>query len=444
MRPTNFSRTRVVERPGIRRLTILASGDFACNLYWQSVSLFLLFFYTDVLRLSPATAGLLYMVGALWDGMADLGVSIILQRRQISYRRVVTWAAVPLGIAFAGMYANGSTILAILAAQMAFRTLYAVVNVPYIAWSARISDDSRDRAWLAGLRMLFGTFAATMVAIGTPRLAELTTGGGATPYGFLTAAIMFAVLATPILITVAQATPETAPAARTDGTSSALAGARALIANRAFVTLNVAAMASTVAAAVLGQSVLYYFSHVVGDATAGPHTLAAMGIAGTAATILWMAAAVRIGARKSWLIAATAGVAFVAGFAASGTADVFAATPFLIAMQVVLTGFNLCFWAMLPDTVDYGEHDGGPRVEAMAFGVAALLQKIALAGAAGAMGRFYAGIGYDGSAAVAATATAAGIRALMLWAPLVGLTLSGIVMIANPLRATAGGLRRGP
>ena len=416
-------------------MTILASGDFACNLYWQSVSLFLLFFYTDILRLSPAVAGSLYMIGALWDGLADLTVGIVLQHRAVAYRRVVTWGAAPLGLAFAGLYASGSAVLAIVASQIAFRTLYALVNVPYIAWSARISDDSRDRAWLAGLRMLFGTLAATIVALGTPRICQLTTDGTTDAAGFLHAAIAFAVLATPLLIAVARTTPEAAPTARTENASSAIACARALVANRAFVTLNLAAMAATAAAAVLGQSVLYLFSHVVGDASAGPRTLAAMGIAGAVATPAWMAAAVRIGSRRSWLCAAAAGIAFVAGFAASSASNAFAATLFLIAMQVVLTGFNLCFWAMLPDTVDYGERIGGPRVEAMAFGVAALLQKIALAAAAGAMGQFYAGIGYDGSAAVAKT-TAAGIRALMLWAPFMGLAVSAIVMFANPLRAT--------
>ena len=435
MRPPVPHLPRAAGRPGVGRLTILASGDFACNLYWQSVSLFLLFFYTDVLRLSPAVAGFLYMVCALWDGLADVTVGIVLQRRAVSYGRIVTRGAAPLGLAFAGLYASGSAVIAIVASQIAFRTLYALVNVPYVAWSARISDDGRDRALLAGLRMLFGTLAATIVAIGTPRIAHLTTGGTTEAAGFLDAAIAFAVLATPLLIAVARTTPEAAPATRSRDASSAIACARALIANRTFVTLNLAAMASTAAAAVLGQSVLYLFSHVVGDATAGAHTLAAMGIAGAVATPLWMAAAVRIGARRSWIAAVIAGIAFVVGFAASNATDAVAATLFLIAMQIVMTGFNLCFWAMLPDTVDYGERAGGPRVEAMAFGVAALLQKIALAAAAGAIGQFYAGIGYDGSATLART-TATGIRALMLWAPFAGLTASGIVMLANPLRST--------
>ncbi|MBN9993886.1 MFS transporter, partial [Listeria monocytogenes] len=49
------------------QFTLFGAGDFACNLYWQSVTLYLLFFYTDVLLLPTALAGTLYMAGALWD-----------------------------------------------------------------------------------------------------------------------------------------------------------------------------------------------------------------------------------------------------------------------------------------------------------------------------------------------------------------------------------------
>ena len=41
------------------------------------------------------------------------------------------------------------------------------MNVPYLAMSARISPDSGDRAFVAGMRMLFGTAAAVTVALCT-------------------------------------------------------------------------------------------------------------------------------------------------------------------------------------------------------------------------------------------------------------------------------------
>ena len=117
-------------------------------------------------------------------------------------------------------------------------------------------------------------------------------------------------------------------------------------------------------------------------------------------------------------------------------------------MQVALTGFNLGFWAMLPDTVEYGERTIGIRVEAMAFGVATLFQKMALAAAIGAMGLFYGHIGYTGQPAADA-GVVWGIRMAMLVGPATGLAVSALCMLANPLRKGVHGaivrdLRRRP
>ena len=83
-----------------RSILLFASGDFAFNLYWQSINLYLLFFYIDVLALPPATAGLVFMVGALWDGVADLLTGVFAERTGVSYARMIGWLTVPLGMGF--------------------------------------------------------------------------------------------------------------------------------------------------------------------------------------------------------------------------------------------------------------------------------------------------------------------------------------------------------
>jgi hypothetical protein len=42
------------------RLLLFAFGDFAFNLYWQSIMLFLLFYYTEALGLPVTTAAAIY------------------------------------------------------------------------------------------------------------------------------------------------------------------------------------------------------------------------------------------------------------------------------------------------------------------------------------------------------------------------------------------------
>jgi GPH family glycoside/pentoside/hexuronide:cation symporter len=267
-------------RPSYGRLLLFGSGDFACNLYWQSVTLYLLFFYTDVLGMAPGVAGLVYMAGAIWDGVADVLVGILAQNGRYGYRRLIGWAALPLGIAFVMLHVApghwvGGMVGAALAAQLAFRALYALVNIPYAAWSTRISQHSRDRTIVAGGRMVFGAAAATVVAA----------------------------VATPLLLLVAATTPEAIPAGAARRPAIA-ACARALAGNRAFVTLNMAMAAGGIAATLLNQSVLYYYRHVVGDMAGGAATLALMGVAGAGVVPLWTLIATRIGTRSAWFAAA--------------------------------------------------------------------------------------------------------------------------------------------
>src|SRR6266705_181757 len=62
------------------RLLLFAFGDFAFNLYWQSVMMFLLFYYTDSIDLPIGIAAITYMVASVWDGIANFGAGMILER----------------------------------------------------------------------------------------------------------------------------------------------------------------------------------------------------------------------------------------------------------------------------------------------------------------------------------------------------------------------------
>ena len=42
-------------------------GDYAICLYWSGIGLYLLYFYTDVVGISPILAGWIYALGIGWD-----------------------------------------------------------------------------------------------------------------------------------------------------------------------------------------------------------------------------------------------------------------------------------------------------------------------------------------------------------------------------------------
>ncbi|MFZ5749226.1 MAG: MFS transporter [Pseudomonadota bacterium] len=431
----------VPPRPGKLRLILFASGDFAFNLYWQSIMLFLLFYYTDALHLPVEVAALTYMVASIWDGIVNFVAGVLVDRRRGGggFRGVLMVGAIPLGLSFVLAYlpppgAGGWAVATVFAAHLMFRTAYAAVNVPYLALSARISVDSGDRALVAGLRMWFGTAALVAVTLGTARIGGWLSGGqGATV--FLAAAIAFACVATALLLMVGAGVREI-PVTVQDAPASLAACLSSLARNRAFVTLNAATMAMIVAATVLTKSVLYYYKYYLGDEPASQVALAAMGVAGAVAVPLWIQGCRWIGARSAWFASAALGIALLLAFGLGNVRSAGVMQTFLMAMQVAMTGLNIVFWAMLPNTIEYGQRMTGLRVEGTVFGLAALLQRTAIGVATGLLGGLMDAVGFvaDGDQSAA---TLAGIRWIVALVPMAFLALSMWLMTRNPLTRDA-------
>jgi sugar (glycoside-pentoside-hexuronide) transporter len=425
------------KRPSRARLALFAFGDFAFNLYWQSVMLFLLFYYTDALELPIAVAATTYLIASVWDGIANLAAGVLVDREngRLRYGTLIVAGAVPLGLTFVLTYMppipkGGWAVAWVLIAHLLFRTAYAGVNVSYLAMSARISPDPGDRAFVAGLRMLFGTAAAVTVALCTVPVGRWLTGSSAAQ-AYFGAAVLFALIGAAILAIVGLTYREAAQPRR-PLPGSLKAALLSLGSNRAFVALNAAMMAMIVAITILNKSVLYYFKYLLNDPEAGQLALASMGLVSGIAIPLWMLLGRYIGLRALWLIAASLGMAGLLLFAAVPFGGTFAMQLFLVGMQVMIVGLNFVFWAMLPNTIEYGERATGLHVEGTIFGVAALLQRIAIGIATAILGWSFASAGYVANVQQSA-GTLTMMRMTVVLVPFGFLALSCIAMALNPL-----------
>lgn len=423
--------------PSKPRLLLFAFGDFAFNLYWQSIMLFLLFYYTDALELPIAIAATTYMVASVWDGLANFAAGVVVDRRPNSfhYGALLVAGSVPLGLSFALVYSPpvGVSVLgvtSVLVAHLLFRTAYAAVNVPYLAMSARISPDSNDRAFVAGMRMLFGTAASVVVALGTIPIGQWLTGTSTTR-AYLAAAIVFAIVGAAILVWVGATYREAARVER-PLPASLKAALLSLARNRAFLALNAAMMAMIVAVTVLGKSVLYFFKYLLNDPAAGQLALASMGVVSAIAIPLWMLAGRFVGLRALWLIATALAMISLTAFALVDVRTPLGMQVFLVIMQAIIVGLHFTFWAMLPNTIEFGELKTGLHVEGTVFGVAALLQRIAIGIATAILGWSYASAGYVANVRQSAE-TLTAMRGTVALVPLLFLALSSLAMLFNPL-----------
>lgn len=417
-----------------------AFGDYASNLYWQSVSLFLLFYYTDAVGLSAATAGLIYMVASIWDGMIDPVMGAIADRtrsRWGRYRPYLLLGALPLALSFGLLYYKpqwpGVPIAAcMLGAHMLFRTCYTAVSIPYTSLTARITSSSSERATIAGLRMMFATLAAITVAATTqPMVAAF--GGGNSAHGFFLAAAVFALIATAIFPFVFLVTREPSEPSQTEPVPRLADYWRAILPNRAFWTVMAGIVAAIVCSTVLGKSVLYYFKYYLHDEGASRTALSLSAATGLIALPAWMFVTRLIGKRATWFVGAAWGLAGLAVFAATDVHSTGPTIGFLVYMTVCSFGLSLTFWSILPDTVEYGEWRSGRRVESFIFGLGQFFLKVALGLGAGLFGWAMDLIGYIPNVAQTA-ATLHGMKTIMVAGPAVGLLLAALAMFFNPLK----------
>jgi sugar (glycoside-pentoside-hexuronide) transporter len=427
----------MIRRPSKARLLLFAFGDFAFNLFWQSIMLFLLFYYTDALSIPIGVAATTYMVASVWDGIANLLAGILVDRRHDSFRYGPLLAAggVPLGLSFVLTYfpplgSGGWAVASIFAAHLLFRTFYAGVNVPYLAMTARISADPGDRAFVAGTRMMFGTAASVVVAVSTVPLGRWLMGASAAS-AYFGAAVLFACVGAVILFVVGLTYRELAPPKRPFPPSLGTA-LLSLARNRAFLVLNAAMMAMIVAITVLSKSVLYYFKYLLDDPAAGQLALASMGLVSGIAIPLWMLLGRYVGLRALWLIAAAFGITGLIIFSLVRFDGPPTMQLFLIGMQVMSVGLNFVFWAMLPNTIEYGERSTGLHLEGAVFGMAALLQRIAIGIATAILGWSFASAGYVANVRQTAE-TLERMRDTVAFVPLIFLGLSCVAMAFNPL-----------
>jgi len=418
------------------RTIAYSMGGFAFNLYWQSISLFLVFFYTDVVGISPAVAGLIYLVASVWDGAIDPIVGTIADRTRTrwgGYRPYLLFGAPVLGLSFILLYyrpplAAGALVAFVLVTHLIFRTCYATVNVPFLALGARLTSNATRRSDISGFKMMFASLAGIMVASLTQPVAKAYGHNG-----FGVAAGLFALCATLVLpmvfLTVRERMP---PPSTTPHLGSGKFWASTLK-NRAFLTLIAALTCTTVCSTAWGKSVLYYYKYYIGDEMGAKTGLALAAGSGLFIVPIWMLVSRAVGKRNAFFMACAVGITGMIAFSLANVRSSGVMDGFLIFNEICGVGWAFGFWSMLPDTVEYGQLHTGVRAEAFLFGLAGFFMKVALGLGAGLFGLGLSFIGYHANHPQTVQ-TLAGLKFLMVGIPLGGYCLAIVAMMFSPLR----------
>lgn len=426
-----------------------AVGIYGIFLAWMTVAIFLLYFYTDVLGLSPAQAGLIFFVASMWDAVSDPVMGWIVERtksRWGRYRPYLFLGAVPFAAIFAALFfspdlsGTGLFIWA-LVLHVVFRTCYTVVYLPYTALIARLSTDADERASIAGVKSIFVSLASLTISfLALPAVTYL--GGADEAAGFLRFALIAACVAVASLWFCFFFTKESRIEPTENTGRPAIASAtileigvpdmvRAVTRNRAFLLVFLGVIVFTGCYTILNKTIIYVFKYELDDRDAARWVLSAIALAGVLSPLVWVKVTHWTSKRTVWISGCLlAASAMIIMYLSAPRSMMPLITLFFVA-GFGINGFLMTFFAMVADTADYGEWLTGDRVEAPLFGLVSLANKTSLAIGTFALGMMLEGIGFQANVEQSAD-TLQGLRRILTLVPAAGFLASAAVIAFFP------------
>ena len=401
-------------------------GDLTVGLRQTAVVLFLLPFYTDVVLLAPALAGLALAVGRAWDACNDPIIGYLSDQTRTRFGRrrpYLIAAAIPLGIAFAALWRPpvglGQAALCgyLIATFCVLDVFFGLYATPYLALGAEMSDDYHERTQIAVTRAVFHNVG---IFLGGGVLPVIVAHAGNAREGYRAAGEIFAGLMTIAALVAffgSREQPRAMPRQRI-GLRRFLSGIRSTLENRAFRVV-LGSFALLLFGASLNQSFAVF---VFRDSFAmGDHMPLVMTLylgATTASLPLWSIAARRLGKNRAFeACLAWSIVTLSMSVLLPSQISVGALLAFLLFAGLGNGGYVLPV-AIAADVIDDDELRLGERREGAFFGMWTWVMKLAAACGVGVAGLILPSLGY----VAGQTQSAATVFALKLvWGPVAAL-----------------------
>ncbi len=170
------------ETKGFYKVSLLqcigfGSGDLAQNLIYQTVSFYLLFFYTNVYGLDPTVAAVMFLVVRIIDVFWDPLVGAFVDKHDSplgKYRIYLFFGGVPMTTFAILCFWNGfsGSLAYAYITYVGLSLCYTLVNVPYGALNASMTRDTGEITKLTSVRMFMANLGGLAVGMGIPYLVR--------------------------------------------------------------------------------------------------------------------------------------------------------------------------------------------------------------------------------------------------------------------------------
>lgn len=414
-------------------------GEFGQQFSVMSLSMFLLFFYTDVLKIDPKAAGVLLLIAKFWDAVNDPLMGAIIERSNGKHGKCRTFLlrwSVPAGVFFWLMF-NAPDLSPTMKLVYAYVTYfgqdlcYTATGLAYTTLMARITSDPIQRVALNQSRAFISMFTAIFVSSMTMGLVE-SVGNGDYVVGFRVVMAVYAVLLALGYIGVFLLTrgydkqdvpteEEKAEAASKAEKPHMPLGTmiKLLLQNNLWRWFVVTTLLYYGTSSITQGLLIYYVRDYIGNSDlVGLASLASM-ISGFFAIVLLKFFAQKMGKVRASIMGL--GIAFTCMLVRVVSQDQI--IPLYLACLLV-AGFGLSLFASLVipnimDSIDYGEWKTGVRSDALVMSANSFGTKIGQGLGTASIAFMLDAMGYDETLAVQTESCISGIHWLATLLPLI-------------------------
>lgn len=390
------------------------------------VGSFILYFYTDILGISPIAASTIFLVARVWDAVNDpliAGYMDTIETRFGKFRPYMLFTPILIVLvtiaSFYNVDADTSTKVVYAAiTYILWGTLYTISDVPFWSMSSVMTDEPQERAKAATCAMLgvHAGIGATLVLF--PKLSALFAEGRS-DQGYLPAVTLLMIIGLLFMINGFYGTKERVSTKGCEKVTLKQTFHAMRVNKPLFFILS--AFFMSVFFNIASGLYIFFFSYNMGDA----------GLVSLIGTITIVSALACLSTplltkrfRKKDIFIALCAMEVVAriGFFISGYND---PTIVLIWLSVI-TGIymmtNPLISAMIADSVEYSYYHSGKRTAAITFSGQTFVGKLSVAVAGGLTGIILAFIGYVPNT-VQSTSTLSGLFLCVSLLPALGALL---------------------